>query len=495
MQHLAAIDWIVILAYLVAVIVFGLWMGQGQKDTRDYFLGNRNIAWWGVSLSIVATETSALTFIGVPALAYGGDLTFIQIIIGYVIARIILAVVLVPHYFKGEIYSPYQLFEQAFGPSARKLAGVFFLIAGTLAAGVRVYVTAIPIKLMMGDTLARFFGDPIVGAIVLFVGLSLIYTYVGGIKAVVWTDAIQFILLFGGGLFALFYIPTQIEGGFGTIMQEAGKAAKLNWFNPSPGLAMPYNLWMGLIGATVMVMSTHGADQLIVQRVLTCRDVADGRKALVLSAVIILPLFLVFLLTGVMLWVYYQHHPFAIALPETQAGFGQNDYVFPIFILTVVPPVLKGFLIVAILSAAMSSVSSALSALASVSTMDLMAGASGKERNEAHYLKLSKYSTVGWSVLLIAVACASREVTFVLNWAFSLNGLTNGAMLGGLVLALWWKKGSAAPVLAGMLVSLACMITLKVCWPAEVAWPWYTLIGSAITFAVALLLRALLPKS
>ena len=185
MYDFSAVDWFIILAYLLGVIIFGMWMGRGQKSTRDYFLGSKSIPWWGVSLSIVATETSALTFISVPAIAYGGDLAFIQLAIGYVIARVILAVVMVPHYFKGEIYSPYQLLEQAFGPSARQLVGVFFLIAGTLAAGVRVYVTCIPIDLMMGGVLRSVFGDAIVGAILLFVGLSLIYTYVGGIKAVI----------------------------------------------------------------------------------------------------------------------------------------------------------------------------------------------------------------------------------------------------------------------------------------------------------------------
>ena len=250
---------------------------------------------------------------------------------------------------------------------------------------------------------------------------------------------------------------------------------------------------MGLLGATVLGMSTHGADQLIVQRVLTCRNVTEGRKALALSAVIILPLFLVFLLTGAMLWVYYQHHALAIALPETQAGFNKNDYIFPIYILTVVPPVLKGLLIVAILSAAMSSVSSALSALSSVSTMDLFKGWSRRERSEAFYFRFSKYSTLFWAAMLVVVACASREVVFVLNWAFSLGGLTNGAMLGGLALAVWWKRGASLPVIAGMLVSLACMIAINVWWKQQVAWPWYTLIGAAVTLVMARLVRMFLP--
>src|SRR6186997_405447 len=197
-------DWVVIVAYLLGIVALGVWFGKDQRNTRDYFLGSKNIPWWGIGFSIIAAETSALTIISVPAMAYGGNIAFIQIIIGYVIARIILAVVMVPHYLKGEIYSPYQLLESAFGPSARKLAGGFFLISETLAAGVRVYVASIPIKLMLGDKLLGIgTGDPILGAILLFVILSLLYTYVGGVKAVIWTDAVQFVLFLVGGVFAL----------------------------------------------------------------------------------------------------------------------------------------------------------------------------------------------------------------------------------------------------------------------------------------------------
>src|SRR5436853_575607 len=207
-------DWGVIVVYLLGIIGLGVWFGRDQHTTRDYFLGGKNIPWWGIGLSIVAAETSALTIISVPAMAYGGNMSFLQIIIGYVIARILLAVVMVPHYLKGEIYSPYQLLENAFGPSARRLAGGFFLISETLAAGVRVYVASIPIKLMLGDKLLGYgTGDPILGAILLFVILSLLYTYVGGVKAVIWTDAAQFGLFLLGGVFALCYIPQLVEGG------------------------------------------------------------------------------------------------------------------------------------------------------------------------------------------------------------------------------------------------------------------------------------------
>ena len=497
-------DWLVIAAYLLGIIGLGIWFGKDQHTTRDYFLGGKNIPWWGIGFSIVAAETSALTIIGVPAMAYGGDIAFIQIIIGYVLARIILAVVMVPHYLKGEIYSPYQLLETSFGPAARRTAGGCFLVSETLAAGVRVYVASIPVKLMLGDKILSLgTGDPILGAILLFVLLSLLYTYIGGVKAVIWTDAVQFGLFLAGGLFTLYYVPTLIDGGWSAAFSKAAAGGKLHWFNSGFSLAMPFNIWMGVIGGTVVVLSSHGAEQLIVQRVLACGTVADGRKALVLSAVLIFPLFLIFLLCGALLWVFYQTHTLQIPLPETRPGIKANDFIFPIFMMTEVPHVLRGCLIVAILSAAMSSVSSALTSLASVSTMDFVKGLTKGEKSEEYFLKFSKYSTVFWAVVLILVAYLSREVVYVLNAAFTLRGLTSGALLGGLVMVLIWKKGSPWPLILGMAASLVTMIFVSQFeWTAlvngkeaklKVAWPWFTLIGTTVTLGVAWVARALLP--
>lgn len=489
-NFLNAADWSIIVVYLGGIIALGSWFGRDQHNTRDYFLGSKDVPWWGIGLSIVAAETSALTIIGVPAMSYAekGDLTFLQLIIGYVIARVILAIVMVPHYLKGEIYSPYQLFADAFGQGARQTAGGFFLLSETLAAGVRVYVACIPIKLMLGDKVlgAVAGGDPILGAILLFVILSLVYTYIGGVKAVIWTDAAQFGLFLLGGLFTLFYIPHFFPGGMGEAMHMAAAAGKLHWLNVRVNAVSlwqePFNIWMGVIGGTVMVMSSHGAEQLIVQRVLACKTVPDGRKALALSAVIIFPLFLIFLLVGVMLWAYYQKFPIAIPIPEVRPGIKANDFIYPIFMLTGVPHVLKGLLIVAILAAAMSSVSSALTSLASVSTMDFVKKLA-PNRSDAFFLRFSKMSTVGWAAALIFVASLSRQVKFVLDAAFKLRGLTSGALLGGLLLALFWKRGSGAPVITGMICSLAVMTWVSL--GLNVAFPWFTLIGVSVTLVVA----------
>ncbi|MBI5690394.1 MAG: hypothetical protein HZC55_09895 [Verrucomicrobia bacterium] len=502
-------DWIVILAYLGGIVGLGVWFGKDQRNTRDYFLGSRNIPWWGIGVSIVAAETSALTIIGVPAIAYGGNILFIQMIVGYVIARIILAVVMVPHYLSGEIYSPYQLLETHLGRGPRRLAGAFFLFLETMAAGVRVFVACIPIRLLLGEQVCSLGGivDPILGAILIFVGLSLLYTYIGGVKAVIWTDAVQFGLFLAGGLFALFYIPTLIEGGWSAALSQAGAAGKLAWLNTSFTFSAPFNIWMGVIGGTVMVLSTHGAEQLIVQRVLACGSIADGRKALALSAVLIFPLFLIFLLVGVMLWVFYQGHPFQIPLPEGRPGIKSFDFIFPIFMMTEVPHILKGFLIVAILSAAMSSISSAMTSLASVSTMDFVKQML-KGKDEEYFLRFSKYSTVFWAGMLVVTAWLTREVTFVLNAAFSLRGLTSGALLGGLILALFARGVGARATMAGMTASLVFMNVLY--WPAnlpatkewwlrvfggEVFWPWFTLIGTLVTLGVAALVGRLWPEA
>ncbi|MBP8261869.1 MAG: hypothetical protein KA118_19625 [Verrucomicrobia bacterium] len=525
MNYLGSSDWLVIGLYLTGIVALGVWFGKDQRNTRDYFLGSKNTPWWGIGLSIVAAETSALTIIGVPAMAFGGNIMFIQMIVGYVIARIILAVVMVPHYLKGEIYSPYQLFSDRFGPAARQTAGGLFLISEILAAGVRVYVVSIPIQLMLGrewlgaltrypllalhrltgvDTPPDFAGDPVLGAILLFVFLSLVYTYIGGVKAVIWTDAVQFGLFLAGGLFTLFYIPSQIEGGWPVTWKMAAEAGKLHWFNPAFSWSAPFNIWMGIIGGTVMVLSSHGAEQLIVQRVLACGTVTDGRKALVLSAVLIFPLFLVFLLVGAFLAVYYQLNPIAIPIPEARAGIQANDFIFPIFMLTEVPHILKGFLIVAILSAAMASVSSALTSLASVSTMDFVKPfRSGKP--EEHYLKFSRYSTVFWAGVLVLTAYLSREVAFVLNAAFTLRGLTSGALLGGLILAVFARLRGPRPIVIGMLVSLVFMIGVsQLKWTVDVGgrpeirtvfWPWFTLIGTTVTLVTAWIVHRLEPPS
>ena len=300
MAYFNSLDLGIIILYLAGIIGLGVWVGGKQTNLKDYFLGSGQVPWWVSGLSIVATETSAVTFISIPALAFGGDISFLQVVLGYLVARVLLASFVVPLYFKGEIYSPYQLLGDRFGMSAQKMVAFLFLMAGVLAAGVRVYVTCIPLQLMFG--LAE---SQIIIVILFFVIASLVYTLIGGVKAVVWTDAVQFFVFTFGGVFALCFAVYHIDGGWGNAVAQASEGGKLLWFRTGfEGESKPFitslfsgslNIWMGVIGAAFLAFSSHGADQLIVQRVLACGNAADGRKAMVLSAVVISPSFCAFL--------------------------------------------------------------------------------------------------------------------------------------------------------------------------------------------------------
>jgi solute:Na+ symporter, SSS family len=540
-------DMAVVIGYLLAMVFVGIWMSRGQKSTRDYFLGGRDIPWWAVGLAIIATETSALTFIGVPAMAFGamsrdaagklvfgqGSIGFLQIIIGYVIARVIVAVMMVPHYFKGDVYSPYQVLMKNFGKKTRYLASVFFLIGGSMGAGVRIYVTAIPVMILFQ---VFFPWWNLAYSILLFTVISIIYTYVGGIKAVVWTDVIQFSIFVIGGAFALFYIPTLIEGGWGRVMEIGRETNRLEWIcsgfasekdaiEAAGGGFLSYivahlkeiiggkfNIWMGLIGATIGVMCSHGVDQLNVQRVLTCRNAKEGGKALILSAILIFPMFLMFLFVGVALYAYYSTNGFNFGINPwdpakeifNEAGKliapypkPKADFIFPIFIITKVPAILKGFLIAGILAAAMSSISGALSALGSVAVMDIYREIDGNRKSEKQYLKLSKLAIIGVSVLLVAIAFLSQYADLVFNLAFTLAGLTSGALLGAVLFAIWYKRCYPGPIIAGMISSVVVMIIIVVSTQAgmfKMNWPWFTPIGTAVTLIVAYLAAIGVPK-
>lgn len=476
-------DWLVVISYLVILIVIGIRAGSQQKDVKDYFLGGRSMPWWAVGVSIVAAETSALTFIGVPAMSYAqkGDLSYIQILIGYVLARIVLAVVMVPHYFKGEIYSAYQLLKDRFGNSPLILSAAFFLIGGSLAAGVRVYVTAIPLKHLLNVD--------ILTAILVFVFISIFYTIKGGVKSVIWTDFLQFFIFISGGIYVLFYIPHALSDmSMGAIAKEAADAGKLHWFNPQFSFTAPFNIWMGLIGATIGVMYSHGVDQLLVQKILSCKNTRDGRKALILSAVIIFPLFVIFLLVGVLLFVYYQHHPIKLPVPLNAQGIPQYDHVFPIFILTETPIFFKGFLIAGILSAALSSISGAISALSSIWTMEFYQRFINSARSKSYYLNYSRWMIIFFGIILIAIAFLSKNVDLVFNLAFTLSGLTAGAMLGAVLLSLMVKQWNPRPIIIGMVVSFVVMsviIVMNQLGRITIFWPWYPVIGSGLMMIVA----------
>jgi SSS family transporter len=513
-------DWIVILSYLAGIAMLGIFWSRGQRSHRDYFLGNRSLPWWVVGLSIVATETSALTFIGVPAMAIGrlqlgaagrivavgGNLRFAQLALGYVIARVVVAIHMVPHYFRGDVYTPYQLLRRAFGPSPRYLVAVMAVLNMCLQAGVRVYVTAIPVAIMM-RTMYPSWG--IWESIVLFAGVSILYSVAGGIRAVVWTDMVQFFIFVVSGLYALLYIPTLLSAPGGatgwSAMLELGreKLSLLHWGLGSVGefLGGDFNIWMGLVGATVGVMVSHGADQLNVQRVLACRDERGGRRALILSAAIIGPQFLLFLLVGVGLFALYAPTGFDLGgIPPwdpTVTGASaapKADYVFPIFIVTRIPPVVRGLMIAGVLASAMSSLTSALTAISSVAVMDLYrplrgSVAPGTPKRE---IALGRVGTLLAGLVLVGVAWWAKDAPLVFNLVFQFAGVFAGAKLGSLLLSMRAARreqdqGRAGPVIGGMLASavlMAVIVLLSKNELVQLRWPWYPAIGTLVCIGV-----------
>jgi len=545
-----ALDWAVVAIYFVGVMAVGLWAARGQGDKRDYFLGGRELSWWVVGLSIVATETSALTFIGVPAYCFGalsfdaagklvvtgGNMLFIQLIVGYVLGRIIIAAYIVPLYFNGDVYTPFQLINRAFGRQTRFAAASIGVVGMSLGAGVRVLVSAIPVTIVMQTSWPSWTLTMSIMAIML---VALVYTAIGGIKAVVWTDMVQYFIFVGGGLFALYYIPSLLTGdraapsgaeGWSAVAELS--AAKLDFFRSgfltgdalsaavgdSPTLAAtawaqirnifggPFNIIMGIFPTTVGIILAFGFDQMNVQRVLGCRNVSEGRRAMILSAILIFPQFLMFLLIGACLYAFYAVTGFdfgnvppwnpAKLNPETGLGSPTADYVFPLFIINHVPTVLKGFLIAGLLAAAMSSVSSVLSALSSIAIIDFWRPIRGTNSTPAQELYLSRVATIFAGVLLVVIAFACEGAPFLLDLAFKLAGLTAGAILGAFLFGMWKKRGHAGPVIAGMTVSFFFMIIYNMTRSyTGIRWPWDAPIGMLVCFAVCWLASIGLPEA
>jgi SSS family transporter len=462
------LDLIVLIGYMAGVTAWGAWLGRGQTRASDYFLGSRSLPWWAVLLSVVATETSTLTFLSIPGVSYLGTLTFLQITVGYLIGRIVVAAVLLPRYAQGRLTTAYHLLEARFGVGTRRLTSGVFMGTRLLADSVRLFATAIPLALITG------WDYPV--SIAVIGALTVIYTYLGGIKAVVWVDALQMGLYLAGAVLAGWVLQGAVDGGWGGILQEASAAGKLTVLDTRLDFGVPYTLWGGILGGAFLSMASHGTDQLIVQRLLTCKDLASSRRALVGSGVAVIVQFLVFLLLGLGLWVFYQGRPFE-----------RSDEIFARFIVEELPSGLTGLLIAGVFAAAMSSLSSSINALASASAYDFWAPRVGAEGDEERILRAGKIFTLVWSALLIGGAVAFIPLSAgstAVEVALSIASLVYGGLLGAFVLGAAGARADAASVRIGMLVGIGTVTALWLRAPEAVAWPWYVPIGTAITTLV-----------
>ncbi len=362
---LSPLDYLVLVAYIAGVIVFGLRSSGVTGDTTDYFLGGRDLPWLAVCFSIVATETSTLTIIGIPAVAYGGTMTFLQLTLGYLVGRVAVAAVFLPRYFRGELVTAYAFLGQRFGRKMQGLSSATFLATRLLADGVRLFATAIPLK-VIADSAGLSIGYPVI--IVLIGLLTVVYTYFGGLRAVVWMDVVQMVLYLVAAIGSIVILISAVDSEAWSMVREAGKLRILNFGDGglSGILTQPYAMITAVIGGGIFSMASHGTDHLIVQRLLACRNLADSRKALVGSAFMIMIQFAVFLIVGALLWAFYDGAPVA------GLGLSRGDEVLPKFIIEGLPAGLSGLVLAGILAAAMSTLSSSLNALASSTVMDLL---------------------------------------------------------------------------------------------------------------------------
>jgi solute:Na+ symporter, SSS family len=467
------LDIVVLIAYLGGVIALGSWMGRSQRSARDYFLAGHNVPWWTIMLSVVATETSALTFISVPATAYTGGFWMLQLAAGYMIGRVVVAYVLLPGYFRGELTTAYALLEQRFGQATRRFASAIFMVTRAFADSVRIFAAAIPIALITGWPYWQ---------VILLVGMAtLIYTWYGGLKAVVWVDVVQMGLYAVGGVTAIWVLTTLVPGGWSGIVEAGAAADRFRVLHLEGGPSQATWLVTGLIGGAFLTMASHGVDHLTVQRLLAAPNLAGAQKAVIGSGVLVFVQFSLFLVVGAGLFAFYGGRTF-----ETP------DEVFPLFIIESLPAGLGGLLVAGILAAAMSTVSSSINSLAAAATHDIYAPVAGREGDEAHLLRAGRAFTLLWAAILIGGAILFRfaqQGTPVVVIALQIASFTFGPLLGGFLLGTLFKGPDQRDAITGVAVAVVLMTTL---WVAQtfgiidrvVDTLWFALIGSAITVMV-----------
>ncbi len=470
------IDLLIIAAYLAGITLFGLRFRKRQRTMRDYFLADRNIPWWAIALSIVAAETSTLTIISIPGLAYDSNFTFLQVVMGYVIGRVIISFVLLPQYFRGELYTAYQLIERRFGPELRTVTAGLFLLTRAAAEGVRVYAVSIVVSIALGT------GE--IASIAIITLLTLIYTFEGGLAAVIWTDVVQTFIYVGGTLVGLVTILHLVPGGWGSVQAIASGLHKFQVFDPTisahwpfVNFARPYTLWAGIIGGAFLTTASHGTDQLIVQRLLAARNQRQSVLALLSSGVAVFFQFGLFLFVGVMLFAYYQ-------VPSS--AFGRADRIYPTFIVSRMPHGIAGLLIAAVLAAAMSNLSAALNSLSSSSIMDFYLRFRRSSRpalSEAGRLRLARLATLGWALVLFGLAVlALHRVGRVVEVGLQIASVAYGALLGVFLLGVLTKRANQRGAIMGMVCGFAIELYL---WGwSQVAFTWWVAIGTCVTFAV-----------
>ncbi len=457
-------------AYFGAVLAIGAYFARQGGDASDYFLGRHHMPWVAVMLSIVATETSALTVISIPGIGARSNLTFLQVAFGYLVGRIGVSLWLLPGYFRGEQETAYERLETRFGKQTRRLASAVFMMVRALGDSVRVFASAIPLAIVTGWSIPT--------SVVVVCLVTLVYTWAGGIRAVVWVDVMQLFLYTLGGIVTVF-VAVRLAGGLGLAFDSAREAGRLQTFDWSLSFTAPYTLIGGIVGGALLSAASHGTDHLIVQRILAVRNLTSARKALIGSGVLVIAQFALFLLVGVLIWA-----------AGADDGSLQSDRIFPQFVVDHLPVGLAGLVIAGVLAAAMSTVSSSLNSLASATTHDFYAAITGR-RDPQHLLEVGRWATLAWAVVLMGGALAFRsQGTPVVELALSVASIAYGGLLGTFIMAGLMPRSGGRDAITAILVATAAMLAVVLIKPGpfeNLAWPWYVPLGTAITLAVGFL--------
>lgn len=449
-------------AYLAGVTWFGARFQQKQKTLKDYFLGGQEAPWWAIALSIVSAETSTLTIIGTPPLAYGGSFVFLQVVLGYLLARVAISTVFLPRYFEGQIFTAYELMQRRFGPRVRRVTAGIFLLTRSLAEGVRVFAISIVISIILHTG-----GGASIGLIIL---LTLFYTFEGGMTAVIWTDVLQMGMYVAGAAVSYFILAGQIPGGLWHALEVAGAAGKLRVFDFAWSWTAKYSFQAGVVGGCFLTTASHGTDQLVVQRLLSARSQGESRKALFASWAVIFVQFTLFLTIGMMLWV----------LRGGAKIVGSTDRLYPEFIWDSLPVGLAGLAMAAIIGAAMANLSAALNSLASATVVDFYEPLTKGRHSAAHYLRASRYSTVVWGVVLAAIAGVASRWGSVLESGLSIASVTLGILLGVFLLGVLTRRVGENAAICGVVAGTAAMVFVK--FGTAIPFTWWVAIGSGATF-------------
>lgn len=485
------LDLIIIFGYLIGVTAFGSWFGTKQETTEDYFVGDRSVPWWAIAASIVATETSTITFISVPGIAFakGGNFQFLQLVFGYMLGRVVISLLFIPSYFRGELLTVYQLLGERFGLKVKMLASSLFVVMRNIADGIRLLLTAIVLAAVYTAFQPQTNTDyVIIGSVVLLGAVMIVFTFYGGMEAVIWVEVVQLGIYIGGAIAAAVVIANQIPGGFSGAAEIGRQFNKFDLFDFSLDFTKTFTFWAGLLGGCFLTMSTHGTDQYLVQRYLCTNKPSRAALALLSSGVVVLAQFIGFLFIGVLLFAYYapfnagEYSLAGIADSGIAATFpfSGGDKVFPDFITKHMPSGISGLVVAAIFAAALSS---SLNSIAATFVNDLYQPFA-KDKSDKHLLKISGWLTVFFGIVQITVALAvMKQNSSALSMALSIASLINGPILGVFLVGTFVKKASQTSALIGMAASIALMLYILLA--TKIAWTWYALIGSMVTLFVA----------